>query len=1114
MNVETRLSGVIRGLAVGPDGAPADAELLTRYASRGDQAAFATLVQRYGALVLGVARRQLADRQQAEDVFQATFLALARSAGRLRADGVLANWLYTVAARQARKARARVLRRAALERTAPSPRPVRPDPLAAVSGRELVQAIDDELARLPDRYRLPVLLCFVLGLSREEAAAQLGWSAGSLKGRLERGRRRLAARLAARGLAPAVALLGPLAAVIVPPDLLATAAALGMAPWAGSIPAPIAQMAGASPRRFPLLAGLAGSLLVVGLVGWAIASTGQAPETPRRPDSPQAAEGPQSANRADPLPDGAMLRFGTSRFRQGPAISRLTVSADGTLAVATSGGHVHGAVRGFDLTDGRALYAIADAGFDVQAVGLSPDGRTLATKSGNSIGLYESRTGKPVRTIHLADTGGGTITEWITWAPDGKFVALTQGDSHAVVLVDVDRGVVARTFKHNNVVYAAAFSPDGTRLAAGGYDSERDGYVTRLWEVATGKELWRFTHPEGGLRAVEFSPDGKVIAAGGDGGWARLWDADSGKELKKLPKAGYRVRSVAFAPDGNTLAVAGDRVHLVDTKTFADRLQIDRQAVGLRFSNDGAVLTGAVAGAVYRWDASTGKALTPRSAGDSPVDQVLVTPDARKLVTRGQDGDARLWDAVTGTDLRPIAGNWQRGMALSPDGRFLVWPVADEKTQFKDPKRPNAIHTGSRLRLYDLWADTFVDRFGPFEGDAQELFFTPDGKSLVTVDHRDGMVRVWDFATGKERRKFRVVREAEATRDYLVWNSVLSPDGGTLVVTYQPAGFGAFSEFVARLFDVATGRETHELTGCYYYIAVAFSPDSRLVVTGTQALNRFAQEQLKRPPNQVFVWDAATGKRVAALPDGLPAGAVAAAFSADGRTLATAVPDGLIRLWETATWTVRCEYRGHRDRVTALAFATDGRLFSGGNDTTALAWDPRPAKSAGTIEVAWDGLTNSDSSVAFKAQGQLLAAPAEAVKYLAARLKPVAVVDPKHLATLIADLDSPTFASREKASKVLAEVSRPALAALRDAARAGGSAEARRRATDLVERIEAGKMSAGELRAVRAVDVLAWIRSGEARELLTRLAAGETEAHLTAAAADALKRLHVRDSAK
>src|SRR5206468_5814511 len=128
---------------------------------------------------------------------------------------VLANWLYTVALRQARKARAGDARREARDRAAP-PAAEGTDPLDEITARELLQVIDDELARLPDRLRLPVLLCCVQGLSREEVAARLGLSEGTVRGRLERGRRRLAARLAARGLAPSALLLAPLAALAVP----------------------------------------------------------------------------------------------------------------------------------------------------------------------------------------------------------------------------------------------------------------------------------------------------------------------------------------------------------------------------------------------------------------------------------------------------------------------------------------------------------------------------------------------------------------------------------------------------------------------------------------------------------------------------------------------------------------------------------------------------------------------------------------------------------------------------------------------------------------------------------------------------------------------------------
>jgi RNA polymerase sigma factor (sigma-70 family) len=1104
------LSGVIRRLRTTAGGTCTDFELLADYARNANDEAFATIVQRYAGLVLGVARRQLADQQQAEDVFQATFLALARSAGRLDRGASLANWLYTVSLRQSRKLRGRQHRLKELERAAIVPSASEADPLSAVTGRELVQVIDEELARLPDKYRLPILHCCVQGLSREEAAEQLGWSEGTLRGRLERGRQRLARRLAARGFAPSAMLVAPLASVFVPPDLLARTAAL--TPWSTAISPRVATLAtSAASRSLIPFTTIACSLLVTGVVVWAIASAGQASKDPR-PDAPERPAGAEPvAGKGDPLPDGATLRFGTSRYRQGTAIARMSVSSDGKLAAVTSGGHIHGAVRVFDLTDGRVRFTIPTLGYEAEALSISPDGKTLATKGANAIVLFDAATGKEMRKISLTNTGGGTLTEWITWTPDGKSLALTQGNSHGVVLVDVEKGEVARTFAHGNVVYAAAFSPDGKHMAAGGYDSDKSKYFTRLWEVATGKELRRLTHGEGGLRTIAFAPDGKTVAGGGDGGWARLWDVESGKELKSFLKVGYRVRSVAFAPDGHTLAVAGDAIRLFDTKTDPERSRIDRKAVGLHFSPDSKVLTGAVAGTIHQWDAATGKPLISQTAGESAVDQVLVTRDVRRLFTRGQDGDAHIWDARTGDHLRTINATWQRGIALSPDGQFLVWPVEDEKVKFKDPAQPNSIHTGSRLRLYDITADKFIERFTGFEGDAQELFFNADGRTLVTVDHRDGMTRLWDFATGKEQQKFQVVRAGEKANNHFVWNAMLSPDGKTLAVTYQPAGRGFFSPFMVRLWDVATGTEKSELAGHFYYVNMAFSPDSRLVVTCSQPLNNFAQEQLKRPVNQIFVWDTETGKRLATLPDGLPSGAVAGAFAIDGRTLVTATPDGLLQVWETATWTLRSEHRGHRDRVNSVSFAADGRLFSGGLDTTVLAWDLRPPKSAGPIEAAWEALLKQESAAAFKAQGNLLASPAEALELIAGKMKPADSPDPKRLAALIADLDNPTFATREKASKALAEIGRPALTALREIARMTKSTEVGKRATDLIEQIDGLTISAKERRELRAVEVLTWIGTADARDLLAKLAKGEASARLTVAADAAIRQLKLAE---
>ena len=190
------------------------------------------------------------------------------------------------------------------------------------------------------------------------------------------------------------------------------------------------------------------------------------------------------------------------------------------------------------------------------------------------------------------------------------------------------------------------------------------------------------------------------------------------------------------------MAAAGDSIRLYDTATGEERLCIDRKARDLHFTDGGKTLTGAVKGAIYRWDTATGKALTPEAAGDSIVEQILVTPDGSRVVTRGQNGDAHIWNATTGEHLRHIPVPAQRGLALSPDGQ--VSSVAGRGSDGEG--------SGSRLNLYDLATDRLDERFPGFKGDAQELAFALDGKTIVSVDHGNSTVRVWDVAAGKELR--------------------------------------------------------------------------------------------------------------------------------------------------------------------------------------------------------------------------------------------------------------------------------------------------------------------------------------------------------------------------
>src|SRR5262249_23252894 len=173
-----------------------DSGPLSRFLTARDRGAFEALVARHGPMVLRVCQHLLGNRQDAEDAFQATFLVLARKAANVRPPGALAGWLHGVAYRVALKARTAALRRRH-QGLAPNLEPPdpRPDPLLELTAREALRALEEEVQRLPEAYRLPVVLCCLHGATQEEAARQLGCTPGSVRGRLERGRARLHARL-------------------------------------------------------------------------------------------------------------------------------------------------------------------------------------------------------------------------------------------------------------------------------------------------------------------------------------------------------------------------------------------------------------------------------------------------------------------------------------------------------------------------------------------------------------------------------------------------------------------------------------------------------------------------------------------------------------------------------------------------------------------------------------------------------------------------------------------------------------------------------------------------------------------------------------------------------
>ncbi len=296
-------SGVVGNL---PDG-----QLIERFTSRHREAAelaFHALVDRHGPMVLRVCRRVLDDPNDAEDAFQATFLVLLRRAGSIRECESVASWLHGVAHRVASRARVESARRRRIERRGIRPEAGHHDQAERL---DLESLIDEELTRLPEKYRAPVVLCYLEGLTHEGAAARLGWPVGTVRGRLARARDLLRSRLVRRGIAApsAVAAIGAFAA---PPARASVPAALGEATvraatdvlmgraLAASTSVRVATLVEAAARGGMAMGAKVAVATLVAAVGLAI--VGRSPSPPQAPRAPaQAPAAPREAIRREML---------------------------------------------------------------------------------------------------------------------------------------------------------------------------------------------------------------------------------------------------------------------------------------------------------------------------------------------------------------------------------------------------------------------------------------------------------------------------------------------------------------------------------------------------------------------------------------------------------------------------------------------------------------------------------------------------------------------------------------------------------------------------------------------------------------------------------------------
>jgi len=584
----------------------ADVELLARFTATKDAPAFAELVRRYGALVLGVCRRVTGHPQDAEDAFQATFLVLAQKASTLRSGVPLGSWLHGVAYRVAWRARRSAVRRRAREvPVSVMPEPHAPAPTSAMP--ELTPILDEELAALPACYRDAIVLCDLQGASREEAAAALSIPEGTLSSRLANGRKKLAARLMKRGVSLSVAALATSiataqASVTVPNELLTRTCGL-VADYAagGALPSSLARLAdgGFTVRKMLMI----GTLMMVAVAGAVFAARprdGAPPIDSPKPlviaQNPEADLQPEPKPEPKPAPDpkpGDKVSFTTKPrliqtldVRLKP-ISEVSWRNDGHFLLVQGVGTDAGtkdqnmAIVLPDVLNPRGVRKVEFPLHRSNSVArFLPDNKTIVADRRE----YELLSGRHrlyfYEVVSISDWGlrrevelEATDISSYVFAPDCKtFRTMRQERDDKgtptkleVLEVDAATGKTGKSFlkvDYENFLYGRNYlSPDAKRLAV----PDKELTKITVYDVDRGVKLSEYKFPAEDLAVrpsfsnLEFSQDGRLLVVQRSVGQTVVVNTDTGEALpplEMLEKARTSPHPHAFSGDGRLLALA------------------------------------------------------------------------------------------------------------------------------------------------------------------------------------------------------------------------------------------------------------------------------------------------------------------------------------------------------------------------------------------------------------------------------------------------------------------------------------------------------------------------------------------------------------------------------
>ena len=594
-------------------------------------------------------------------------------------------------------------------------------------------------------------------------------------------------------------------------------------------------------------------------------------------------------------------------FNHGAPLTSAGFSRDGKRIVTTARDKT---ILAWDAVSGqRTLGPLIDPALTTRAAFIENDSAILTSAwAGDGARIWDARTGE-LKTL-FAHKG----LRWGTLSDDAKWLLTWGGlDSNLKLWNAATAEQLPPVVQHGYVTRMAIFSPDSTRIATASTDHD-----VILWDRATMKPLFPRFQQNGEVRSLVFNADGSRLFAGNWQEAVRVWDTATGREaMPPLPHKGLSTSSaLVLSPDGKwlaTLSLEGTvKIWNADTGKLAlPELRHSSAAVQMAFgAGSRSLVVGCMDGSAYLWDLTLEEPTSVQLKQSRKIYSVAFSPDGRRPLTTSSDGTARLWDVTPGAlTLSP----WTNAPASVLDvgsGNRLMTQAADQSLQLWDTK--SWTPAAPRIAASNVVAKAWLSR-------------SEDTLLALSVHREDGATGAefiaWEAATARQLSATVVKVDA----DFSAW---ASPDCALVALTHSNR---------LALHRVGENRAAWELkleTDAIRY--VTFNPD------GTRAA------VLTRTEARVF--DTTTGKN-AFPPIKIPAIGMCAAFSPDGKVLATAYGDEFVldreaRLWDADTGKPLAPPMEHNGAIQSISFSHDGRrVLTASHDRTARIWDAQTGKS-------------------------------------------------------------------------------------------------------------------------------------------------------------------------